>query len=345
MLSVIGRDNNNNNNNGNGNGRSVDIDEINGQTTRILKKLCKNPVNLEWRDLNYVIKTSGGPLIRLKRGTTAKQKFLLSGMSGQARPGEVVAIMGGSGAGKTTLLNTLAGRIRLNRGDRVSGTIRVNGSERDATWSKTAGYVEQFDLMYGRLTVQETIQYAADFKLLKTITAGEKRAIVDTVIGLLGLERVRHSRVGDDLMRGVSGGERKRTAIGIELVTFPGLLFLDEPTTGLDSSTAQNLIETLKSLAQKTSMTIILTIHQPRASILPLFNHIIFMSQGRTVFNGTISACLAHIKSVLGVESPPNENPADFVMDLLTVKNGDVDAAGRVKILIDAWREIESRGG
>lgn len=310
------------------------IVQITGQGERILKKLRKEPVTLEWKDINYSIKLG-------KKATGAtegeKRRKLLNDISGIARPGELLAIMGSSGAGKTTLLNTLAGRIRVNSGDELTGTVTVNGNRRDARWRRTAGYVEQFDLMYGQLTVQETIQFAADFKLPRDISPGEKRAIVDRVIALLGLSGVRHSRIGEETKRGISGGEKKRVAIGIELVTFPGLLFLDEPTTGLDSTMAQNLIETLKGIAEKTAMTIILTIHQPRASILSLFTRIIFMTQGRLVFNGTIENCLEHFKTVLGVSCPEFENPADFVMDMLTVKPGDNESRDRVKLLQDSW--------
>ena len=156
--------------------------------------------------------------------------------------------------------------------------------------------------MYGLLTVQETIQFAADFKLPRDVSPGEKRAIVDRVIELLGLSGVRHSRIGEETKRGISGGEKKRVAIGIELVTFPGLLFLDEPTTGLDSTTAQNLIETLRGIARKTAMTIILTIHQPRASILNLFTRIIFMSQRQINFQWADGRVFAALEGCFGVQ-------------------------------------------
>lgn len=319
---------------------------MNGQAERVLRKLRKEPITLEWKDIDYTIQLHKPSRFRRPKKNDDDHdnntKQLLRNVSGIARPGELLAIMGSSGAGKTTLLNSLAGRIRVKRGDELSGTVQVNGKPRDSRWRRTAGYVEQFDLMYGLLTVQETLQFAADFKLPREVTPGEKRAIVDRVIELLGLTSVRHSRIGEETKRGISGGEKKRVAIGIELVTFPGLLFLDEPTTGLDSTTAQNLIETLRGIAQKTAMTIILTIHQPRASILNLFTRIIFMSQGKLIFNGTMGACLQHLKRVLGVECPEQENPADFVMDLLTVKPNDPGSRDRVKLLQDRW---ESRDG
>ena len=318
----------------NGTSNRIDLTE---QSVRILRKLRKEPVTLEWKNIEFTINLS-----KAKKEEESK-KCLLKNISGIAKPGELVAIMGSSGAGKTTLLNTLAGRIWIkNKKDELKGSVLVNGKVRDGRWRRTAGYVEQEDLMYGLLSVQETIQFAADFKLPKELTPGERRSIVDRVIELLGLTPIRHSKIGEETLRGISGGEKKRVAIGIELVTFPGLLFLDEPTSGLDSTTAQNLIETLKEIAQKTKMTIILTIHQPRASILPLFTKIIFMSQGQVIFNGSMRACLDHFKNVMQLECPEHENPADFVMDQLTVKVGDEESKIRVKLLQDKWREIES---
>ena len=316
---------------------SVPMDRVNGQAERILGKLRREHITLQWKDINYSIRLS-----KKKGNREERRRTLLSGISGIARPGELLAIMGSSGAGKTTLLNTLAGRIRIKTGDEINGIVLVNGNHRDGRWRRTAGYVEQFDLMYGLLTVQETIQFAADFKLPRELSPGEKRAIVDRVIALLGLTGVRHSRIGEEGKRGISGGEKKRVAIGIELVTFPGLLFLDEPTTGLDSTTAQNLIETLKGIAEQTSMTIILTIHQPRASILTLFTRIIFMAQGKLIFNGTMTACLEHFKNILNISCPEHENPADYVMDMLTVKPGDVLSSDRVKLLQDSYTDSNS---
>lgn len=326
----------------------IPIVQVNGQAERILNKLRREPVTLEWKNINFCVHLKHAKEKKEKRndGITTnnnkpEKKCLLSNISGIARPGELLAIMGSSGAGKTTLLNTLAGRIKVAKGDELNGVVKVNGGHRDASWRRTAGYVEQFDLMYADLTVQETIQFAADFKLPREVTVGEKRAIVDRVIGLLGLTGVRHSRIGEETKRGISGGEKKRVAIGIELVTFPGLLFLDEPTTGLDSTTAQSLIETLKRIAERTRMTIILTIHQPRASILALFTRIVFMSQGKLIYNGTMQGCLDHFVTHFNLRCPEHENPADFVMDMLTVRAGDEESAKRVKDLQDKWKEME----
>ena len=321
----------------------------NSQAGRIYRKLRREPVTLKWHDINFRIYDDSRRLTLTERKLSAvpeeKQKFLLKGISGVAKPGEIVAIMGSSGAGKTTLLNALAGRIRIGPNDSLTGTVGVNGKARDDRWRRTAGYVEQFDLMYGGLTVQETIQFAADFKLPSTLSHGEKRAIVDRIIDLLGLTKCLHSRIGTETKRGISGGEKKRVAIAVELVTFPGLLFLDEPTTGLDSTTALSLIEMLRNVAQKTAMSIVLTIHQPRASILSLFTRIMFMAQGRLIFDGTLQACLDHFEREFGLVCPDRENPADFIMDMLTAKPGDEESIQRVAALQSKWAEMESRNG
>ena len=334
-------------------------DSYAAQRQRIFQKLKREPVILMWRQVEFKIgllrkvgpwriqrKAPSRPPGRSVDASTsllanAEQRPILRGVSGVARPGEMVAIMGSSGAGKTTLLNILAGRVNMRKGDELTGQVLVNGERRNPMWRRTAGYVEQEDLLYGDLTVQETIQFAADMKLPKTLTEGEKRFIVDRVVDLLGLKTVQYNRIGSEIKRGISGGEKKRVAIGVELVTFPSVLFLDEPTTGLDAAMALTLIETLKNIAEKTAMTIVLTIHQPRASILPIFTRIMFLAKGRLVYNGPIDACLEHLQQKFGLIVPYKENPADYIMDLLTVKAGDHAAAELLTQMHQGWSEIE----
>lgn len=136
----------------------------------------------------------------------------------------MIAIMGSSGAGKTTLLNVLAGRVAT--GD-IEGEILVNSRPRGQNWKRVVGYVEQDDVMYRTLTVRETITFAALLRLPRYFTKEQKKARVEEVITELGLAKCANTIIGDEENRGISGGERKRVAIGIELVTNPRLLFLD----------------------------------------------------------------------------------------------------------------------
>ena len=117
--------------------------------------------------------------------------------------------------------------------------------------------------MYAHLTVFETLMYSAHFYLPNTVTDAEKAELVTNVISELGLGKTRDTIIGDDKVRGVSGGERKRANIGVQLISDPAVLFLDEPTSGLDSFQAQAVMESMKSIANQGRM-VITVIHQPR---------------------------------------------------------------------------------
>ena len=241
----------------------------------------RTPVVLEWDNLRYSVLTKdpdGG-----RCSSSKVRKHILKGMAGSAQPGSCVAIMGPSGSGKTTLLNALAGRLTHSKHSRLSGSITINGVPRSAMGSRFArisSYVQQDDVLFSLQTVRETLLNAAKLRLPKHVTLNEKRERVDALIAELGLSKAEHTHIGDSKVRGVSGGERKRTNIGVELVQDPSLLFLDEPTSGLDSFQAQNVIETLKILCHHGA-TVILSIHQPRSSIFALFDHLILLSEGR----------------------------------------------------------------
>ncbi len=117
--------------------------------------------------------------------------------------------------------------------------------------------------MYAHLTVHETLMYSAHFYLPNTVTDAEKEDLVTNVISELGLNKTRDTIIGDEKVRGVSGGERKRANIGVQLISDPAVLFLDEPTSGLDSFQAQAVMESMKAIAQHGRM-VITVIHQPR---------------------------------------------------------------------------------
>ncbi|KAI8927875.1 P-loop containing nucleoside triphosphate hydrolase protein [Entophlyctis helioformis] len=219
-------------------------------------------------------------------------------MNGAVQAGEVVAIMGGSGAGKSTLLNVLAGRI--GPGD-LSGDVLVNGSPRNpSTWQSQCAYVEQDDLMFKTLSVEETLTYSAMLRLPESMPTAEKTRRVNDIIMDLGLNNCRSTRIGDTENRGISGGERKRVSIGIEMVTDPQILFLDEPTSGLDAFTAFNIIDTIKRLAVKQDKIVVL------------------LSAGRTLWLGPTRDALAHFES-LGYSLPDKTNPSDFFLDITTL--------------------------
>ena len=167
-------------------------------------------------------------------------------------------------------------------------------------------------------------------------------AKVDQVIAQLGLDGCKNTRIGDEINRGISGGERKRVAIGVELVTNPNLLFLDEPTSGLDSFNAFNAMSALKTLAKRDNKMILCTIHQPRTDILELFDKIILLSAGKLVWYGSTTDAIQHFSS-LGYKLPPKTNPSDFFLDITTMDRRSAElsqkSAERVEIFVKAFKD------
>ena len=155
-------------------------------------------------------------------------KQILTDLSGIFKPG-MNAIMGPTGSGKSSLLDLLADR-KAREG--LEGEILLNGQPQTADFKYRVGYVVQDDIVSGNLSVRENLMFSANVRLPKNVTSQAKDKIVDEVLMQLGLEKCADTRVGTEFKRGVSGGERKRTNIGMELVLSPEVLFLDEPTTG-----------------------------------------------------------------------------------------------------------------
>jgi len=246
-------------------------------------------------------------------------KVILDTLSGVVRSGRLTALMGPSGSGKTSLLNVLAGRTKKIKGLSLSGEILVNGDpvQNWSAYRRKCAYVEQDDLLFHTLTVRETIQLAADLRLPRTMSVEERRQRADLIIGELGLRKCEDTRIGNESTRGISGGERKRVSIAIEILRGPSVLFLDECTTGLDSFQALRVATTIKELAQG-GRTIVSSIHQPRSSIFALFDDVVILSEGKMVYNGPAAEMVGYF-SKIGYAMPENYNPADFVLDLVSV--------------------------
>uniref|UniRef100_A0A671DYU8 Broad substrate specificity ATP-binding cassette transporter ABCG2 n=2 Tax=Rhinolophus ferrumequinum TaxID=59479 RepID=A0A671DYU8_RHIFE len=281
-------------------------------TSNDLKSFAEGAV-LSFHNICYRVKVKSGFLL----GRKTVEKEILTNINGIMRPG-LNAILGPTGGGKSSLLDVLSAR-KDPQG--LSGDVLINGAPRPANFKCTSGYVVQDDVVMGTLTVRENLQFSAALRLPTTMTNHEKNERINKVIQELGLAKVADSKVGTQFTRGVSGGERKRTSIGMELITDPSILFLDEPTTGLDSSTANAVLLLLKRMS-KQGRTIIFSIHQPRYSIFKLFDSLTLLASGRVMFHGPAQEALGYFASA-GHHCESYNNPADFFLDVI---NGDSSA-------------------
>jgi ABC-type multidrug transport system ATPase subunit len=165
------------------------------------------------------------------------------------------------GAGKTTLLNYLSDKDP-SRNLKKEGEVTINGVSRNkVNFFQYVAYVQQDDILFQSITVRECLTFAARMRLPGSVDHEER---VNKLIESLKLEKAQNTKIGGPMVKGVSGGERKRTSIGVELITDPSLIFLDEPTTGLDSFTAFTVVEVLRGLAL-SGRSVIATIHQPNS--------------------------------------------------------------------------------
>ncbi|KAM9580872.1 broad substrate specificity ATP-binding cassette transporter ABCG2 isoform 2-T3 [Guaruba guarouba] len=273
---------------------------------------------LTFHNISYHVKMKTGFLCCQKTA----DKEVLRDVNGIMRPG-LNAILGPTGSGKTSLLDILAAR-KDPQG--LSGDILINGTPQPANFKCTSGYVVQDDVVMGTLTVRENLKFSAALRLPKSVKEHEKNERVNQIIKELGLSKVADSKVGTQFTRGVSGGERKRTNIGMELIIDPDILFLDEPTTGLDASTANAVLLLLERMA-KQGKTIIFSIHQPRYSIFRLFDSLTLLAAGRVLYHGPAQHAMEYFQSI-GYECEPYNNPADFFLDII---NGDSTAVAMSK--------------
>ena len=199
------------------------------------------------------------------------------------------AILGPSGAGKSTLLDILAGRSAEHQKNfTVGGKIRINGAETTSTERREmSGYVTQDDVLPGTSTVWEHLLFHATLRMPSGTSTNALRRRVGQTMRDLGIEKLADSLIGDQFSRGLSGGEKRRVSIATELLMSPGIMFLDEPTTGLDSTNAAKVVDILSKLGSRHGVTVLLSIHQPRPDIFRLLDRILILSSvGSVVYSG-----------------------------------------------------------
>lgn len=258
--------------------------------------------SLEWKDLNVSVKVKG------------KDKQILFDQHGWAESGQVIGIIGASGSGKTTMLNYLSGFIGPEFSSRATISLGQTQPISNKTVRSLSGYVLQEDILQTQLTVEENIEYSVRFKMPG---AKDMKQRVDRVIEMLNLEKCRNTRIGTEFQRGVSGGEKKRCCIAMELVNEPIILFLDEPTTGLDSVNAEDVVLCLKQLA-KTNKAVITTIHQPSSDLLKMFDRLIIMHEGMAVYNGSYDQ-IAPFYHDHSITIPNYVNQVEYILTCLNM--------------------------
>ncbi|XP_044734552.1 protein scarlet [Chrysoperla carnea] len=275
-------------------------------------------VTVAWRDLSVYAYNKNA---NNKRDA---YKRIVNNVTGAVKYGTLVALMGPSGAGKSTFMNALA--HRTSAGMIVDGDILINGRPIGDYMKNLSGFVYQHDIFTGSLTVSEHLCLMAHLKFSRNATADERNQRISYLLKHLGLTHRMHTRIGvngDEKV--LSGGEKKRLALATELLTNPSLLFCDEPTTGLDSYSAQKIIQMLNTLASQ-GKTIICTIHQPSSQIFAMFDQLILLTEGRIAFMGHSEQALDFFEKQ-GYECPKNYNPSDFFIKIIATTPGSEEAS------------------
>ena len=258
-------------------------------------KGCK----IVFRNLVYSVKVKG------------KDVQLLKGVTGRAQPGEMCALMGASGAGKSTLLDVLAGRKTTGR---LEGELYFNGHTRTASVMRSASYVMQDNVHIGVLTVRQTLQFAASLRMDFKYSESARIKRIQKILDMLGLSDHADTVVGDELIRGISGGQLKRLSIGVEIINLPDMVFLDEPTTGLDSQISYEVMSAVRNLANQ-NRTVICTIHQPSPATYYLFDKLLLMAAGKVIYFGPSKEVVKYFEtSAYAFSYVKGSNPADYLI-------------------------------
>ncbi|KAH8679570.1 ABC transporter-like protein [Tricladium varicosporioides] len=305
-------------NNDNNSAASTDLQKFVRSLTKCLGA-TKFGLSFEFQNLQFHPKKSPKPI--------------LSEVTGYINAGSLWGVMGASGAGKSTFVNVLMGK-QSNTG----GVTKVNGVAGNIKkYKKIIGYVPQDDIVLPELTVRENILHSARVRLPSSWPDSEIQEHVDILLSCLQLSHVKNSLVGSTAAPVISGGQRKRVSIGMELAAAPMALFLDEPTSGLDATAANSIMSTLKALS-RLGMTIVTIIHQPRQEIFESLDSLVLLGAGRMIYQGPEVGIRPYFEN-LGYMFPDHANPADIMGDIIAGEGRHYKPHGDTtqQSLIDAW--------
>ncbi|XP_057705111.1 ATP-binding cassette sub-family G member 5 isoform X1 [Corythoichthys intestinalis] len=307
-------------------GKDIESFRLSSETMKDGRKEMAEPrCCLSVSKMTYTVSERIGPWWDLPSYRKRWTRQILNDVSFHVDSGEIMGILGNSGSGKTTLLHAISGRIR-NSGT-LMGEVFINGRKlAREEYQDCFSYVLQSDNLLSYLTVEETLTYTAQLALRRHSSQAIQNK-VSAVMAELSLTHVARSVIGGRVFPGISGGERRRVSIASQLLQDPRVILLDEPTTGLDSMTANQIVVLLAELARRNRVVIV-TIHQPRSEIFTVFSRIAVMSRGELVFCGQPNE-MVDFFSQCGYECPEYCNPFDIYVDFTSVdtRSSDREAA------------------
>ncbi|XP_055593429.1 ATP-binding cassette sub-family G member 4 [Uranotaenia lowii] len=256
------------------------------------------PVTISFKNLSYSVRT----------GIFRKGRDILKNINGEFRAGELTAIMGPSGAGKSTLLDILAGYTESD----FTGEIFINRQQRELKqFRRQSAYIMQAHDLQPHLTVLEAMHFSANLKIGTELSPASKKIRMNEILCAIGLQEHKKTRTAM-----LSGGQKKRLAIALEIVNNPPVMFFDEPTSGLDNSTSKKCVELLKQLARE-GRTIVCTIHQPSALLLNMFDHLFTVAEGQCIYTGASANIVPFLKEI-DIVCPEYYSPSDFLLEIAT---------------------------
>lgn len=332
-------------------------------STDVLRILHEHRVALQVRDLTVSVKGSKEKKDVEKSDLSSIEapKRILDNVSFDLDSGEMLAIMGGSGSGKTTLLNTLSQRLNVSNKllefggkiDYITDDLQPLQLEKKVKNS----FLQQTDAFLPGLTLLETLKFQADLRLPSSVSDFEKMALIDSLLEVLELNHRKNDIVMSFTKKiNLSGGEQRRASLTIQLLSKPSILFLDEPTTGLDTSSSLKMIQVLKKLASpEFGVTIILSIHQPRPEITTLFDKICLLTRGgRLVYFGSLKDSISYFRAregdaaLKGLQNTVKDHEfLEYIMSLsvkdTSSREKELATSKMIDSLVENWAEQAPR--
>mmetsp|Transcript_14369 Transcript_14369/g.24710 ORF Transcript_14369/g.24710 Transcript_14369/m.24710 type:complete len:644 (+) Transcript_14369:312-2243(+) len=296
----------------------------------------KNGAHLTFTNINVEVEAKIPQMMGLIQKKTGTMKTLLDKVSGFVEPGTVTFIMGASGSGKSTLLDALSNRLGLP----FTGNVYMD--HRPVDWYKLkeiARYVQQDDSLYASLTVFEVLMFCA--RVCYSEGHGELVARVEDIMKILGLTEQRNVKVGGLFFRGLSGGQKRRLSVACELIAQPRMLFLDEPTTGLDAAAAFYIVKSLRQIAVQYGVTVLATIHAPSEMVFEMADKLLLLSAGKVAYFGDVSFARQHMLDA-GLEPPKDTATAEWLLNLTNADFGG-ESVHTVERVLKHWETSQAK--